>query len=279
MGGAAAMKVKKLGLKKGEKRLKPGVRKSIKIDGMSKALRLKPLTASEAKKNEKHQAKLKALKEKKKQAKATLNERTVCIRNLDFKLSEETLKKEFGDAGTIESFEYPKGADGKPKGIAIVKYATQDGCDKVLKKHGTTYHGRELSVLAKGAQGPKVGSTAADHNGANKVVIKSLPFNASASSITAHFENCGPITNINVLLNSGGACRGIAYITFGNAESAKKARAELDGKKFEGKSLVVRDFGLEKATRARTAAGAAVKKKGGVGKTKKTNVKVKKGKA
>lgn len=277
MGSATAGKVKKkLVKRKSSNKDKAGSRATIKIEGMSKALRLKPLTSQQQKKKTKNQARKAKMKKEKKTSRDATNERTIVVRNLSFEITEDVLRKDFEAAGTIESLVLPKGEGGKPKGCALIKFTTQAACDTATSKNGVTYHGRELAVHIKGTPAPKPETKKQAHSTTHKVIARGLPFETQDAELRAHFEKCGEIVSLDMPKNAGGMCRGIAFIQFGNKEAAAKARAQLDGKKLADRKLTVREFTLERAVRAKTAAPAAKKKPGKLGVTaKKVKGKVK----
>lgn len=266
--GVAAMKVRKKVVKKATKDgKKKGPVKKVIIPGMDKPLRIKDMTPAEKKKLSKSKAKLKLKYTKINAEKKAKRERVICIRNLAFSMTEQGLRKDFSEAGAIESIEMCKNPAGKFLGRAYIKFKTQQACDTACTKNGATYVGREIIVEMKGMKGPQPEKKTFVHDGTNKVCVRSLPPNIEVEKIRAHFAKCGEIKQLDVPTNSGGGCRGVAWVQYTTEEAAQKARAELDGKPLEGRQLVVKAYEIDRLARARSS-GAATKrgKRGSKGK-------------
>merc|ERR1712139_491746 len=88
------------------------------------------------------------------------NELTVFVRGLPFSVEEEALKKDFAECGAIERLNLPMNEEGKPKGIAFVKFETQEGVDAALKFDNTEYGGRTINVSKAGEGGKGKGKDA-----------------------------------------------------------------------------------------------------------------------
>jgi len=81
------------------------------------------------------------------------HERTVFIRGLPWAVTEESLRKDFTECGEIETLRFPMNDEGRPKGIAFIKYTEQDGVDAALKFDEKDYCGRTINVLKSGDAG------------------------------------------------------------------------------------------------------------------------------
>merc|ERR1712129_248616 len=75
---------------------------------------------------------------------------TVFIGGLPFSVEEEALKKDFAECGEIESLRLPMNDEGRPRGIAFIKYKEEKGVEEALKFHETEYGGRTISVRKAG---------------------------------------------------------------------------------------------------------------------------------
>jgi RNA recognition motif-containing protein len=265
--GVVAMKVRKKVKKTTKDGKKKGPVKKVVIEGMDKPLRIKNMSPAERKKYEKSKAKLKKKFLKIRAEKKAKRERVICIRNLAFTVTQQSLMQTFGEAGAVESVELCKTPAGKFTGRAYVKYKTQEACDAACSKNGTVHEGREIIVERKGEKGPQPEKKTFVHDGTNKVCVRSLPPNTAVEVIRAHFAKCGEIKQLDVPTNSGGGCRGVAWVQYATEEAAQKARAELDGKALEGRKLTVKAYEIDRLARARSA-GAATKrgKRGSKGK-------------
>jgi len=61
------------------------------------------------------------------------NENTVFLRGLPWAVTVETLRKDFAECGEIERLNMPMNEEGRPKGIAFIKFAGPEGVEKALK--------------------------------------------------------------------------------------------------------------------------------------------------
>ncbi|HEY5948719.1 MAG TPA: RNA-binding protein [Kofleriaceae bacterium] len=67
-----------------------------------------------------------------------------------------------------------------------------------------------------------------------------LAFHATEDLINKHFSECGEVLSVSVMMDrETGQSRGFAFVEMANAEGAKKALSELNGKDFQGRALRV----------------------------------------
>merc|ERR1712054_30200 len=92
------------------------------------------------------------------------NDLTVFIRGLPFATTEEVLRKDFTECGEIEKLNMPLNEEGRPKGIAFIKYKSQEGFDAAIKFDNTEYGGRTINC-SKAGEGKGKGK---DGKGKNK---------------------------------------------------------------------------------------------------------------
>merc|ERR1711920_501156 len=103
------------------------------------------------------------------------DENTVFVRGLPFATTEESLKKDFAECGEIENLRMPLNDEGSCRGIAFIKYAAKEGCDKALEFNETDYGGRTIycamagdSAGGKGKDGKGKGGKGKDGKGKGK---------------------------------------------------------------------------------------------------------------
>jgi len=72
------------------------------------------------------------------------DENTVFVRGLPFAATEESLNKDFGECGAIETLRMPLNEEGACKGFCFIKYADKEGMDKAMKFNETDYGGRTI---------------------------------------------------------------------------------------------------------------------------------------
>merc|ERR1712187_582144 len=68
-------------------------------------------------------------------------------------VEEAALTKDFTECGEIERLNLPKNEEGNVKGIAFIKFKTQEGFDAALKFDDTEYGGRTINVSKAGEGG------------------------------------------------------------------------------------------------------------------------------
>merc|ERR1712194_38407 len=74
------------------------------------------------------------------------NENTVFLRGLPWAVTVETLRKDFAECGEIERLNMPMNEEGRPKGIAFIKFKGPEGVEAALKLDETDYGGRTVNV-------------------------------------------------------------------------------------------------------------------------------------
>jgi RNA recognition motif-containing protein len=76
----------------------------------------------------------------------------------------------------------------------------------------------------------------------NRLYVGNLVFHATETLIHEQFSTCGEVVSVSVVTDRDtGRSRGFAFVEMANAEGARKAIAELDGRDLEGRALRVRE--------------------------------------
>jgi len=181
---------------------------------------------------------------------------TVFVGGLPFSTSEEQIQKDFEECGPIEKFNLPKGEDGRPRGIAFITYATQEGVDAALKFDGDDYGGRTLKVnlasdkssIGKGKDGKGKGKDGkgkdgkgkgkGDRNDALTVRVVGLSWDLSQETVEKDFKECGEVTRCVMPKNEEGRPKGFAFIEFKDEEGLKKA-LEFNEQEYGGRTIYV----------------------------------------
>jgi len=78
------------------------------------------------------------------------HENTVFIRGIPWGVTEDAMKKDFEECGEIENFRMPVNGEGKPAGIAFIKFKAEAGVEAALKYNDTDYGGRTINVMKSG---------------------------------------------------------------------------------------------------------------------------------
>jgi len=70
----------------------------------------------------------------------------IFIGGLPFSTTEDVLRKDFEECGTINNFKMPYNDEGNCRGIAFIEYADKESVEKALKFNDTEYGGRHIQV-------------------------------------------------------------------------------------------------------------------------------------
>merc|ERR1712054_261840 len=120
------------------------------------------------------------------------NDLTVFVRGLPFAVTEEALRKDFTECGEIEKLNMPMNEEGRPKGIAFIKYKSQEGFDAAIKFDNTEYGGRTINCSkagegkgkgkdGKGKDGK--GKSKGERDNENTVFVRGLPFSVEEEAL------------------------------------------------------------------------------------------------
>lgn len=75
-----------------------------------------------------------------------------------------------------------------------------------------------------------------------KLYVGNLPFETTESDLQALFEAAGQVSTISIVRDRAtGQARGFAFVEMSDAESARRAIAELDRYQYGGRSLTVNE--------------------------------------
>jgi len=164
------------------------------------------------------------------------------------------------------------GRDGRPKGVAFVRFSDDQSLQKAIALSGREFQGRAVGVEKtrekgedtrgeRGERGDRGDRRDRDDNrggnrggnfrggrdeeekegnrgSSNEVFVGSLPFSASRDDIKKFFAECGTVDNVNLLTGRDGRSKGIAFVRFTDDESVARAVA-LNGNEFEGRTLTI----------------------------------------
>ncbi|XP_027731085.1 nucleolin [Vombatus ursinus] len=180
--------------------------------------------------------------EKAKENKKDRDARTLFVKNLPYKVTQEELKEVFEDAIEVRLV---CTKDGTPKGIAYVEFKTEADVDKALEeKQGTEIDGRALILdytgeksqgqeNARGKNNAWGGSTTKPSD-SKTLVLNNLAYSATEESLQEVFEKA---TSISLPQNNQGRPKGYAFIEFASVEDAKEALNSCNNIEIEGRAI------------------------------------------
>ena len=83
----------------------------------------------------------------------------------------------------------------------------------------------------------------------SKLFVGGLAWATRDETLREHFAQCGEVTDAKVIMErETGRSRGFGFVTFADAESAAKAREELNNSDLDGRSIRV-DTATERPNR------------------------------
>jgi len=182
---------------------------------------------------------------------------TAFVSGLPFSVSEEKLRGDFEEYGDIDRISFPLNDQGKPKGIAWIRFASEEAFEKALSMDDSDYHGRTIRVEAarpsekqakNAAPAPeeaassvkqgKQGKQADKAEGRNAkkgkkdrpmpthdhtAYIAGLPEGLNEAKLKKHFQECGEIEKFSLPMNEKGRSKGMAFIRYKTKEALEKA--------------------------------------------------------
>ncbi|MED6194903.1 Polyadenylate-binding protein 8 [Stylosanthes scabra] len=174
----------------------------------------------------------------------------VYVKNLSESMSDDDLKKTFGEYGTITSAVVMRDLDGKSKCFGFVNFENADDAAKAVEAlNGKKFDDkewyvgkaqkkseRELALKERFEQSMK--EAADKYQGAN-LYLKNLDDSIDDVKLRELFSEFGTITSCKVMRDPHGISRGSGFVAFSSPEEATRALGEMKGKLISGKPLYV----------------------------------------
>jgi len=158
------------------------------------------------------------------------NYRKVFIGGLSWETNQDSLKSYFSKYGEVTDCLIMKDkATGRSRGFGFVIYATREAADKCVSDDRHNVDGR--SIEAKHSvprdemtRGPKT----------KKIFVGGLAINTSEADFRRHFEQYGPITDAQIMIDrETGRSRGFGFITYDSEATVEKVitlKHDISGK-------------------------------------------------
>eukprot|EP00747_Dinoflagellata_sp_TGD_P102087 gnl/TRDRNA2_/TRDRNA2_168554_c2_seq3.p1 gnl/TRDRNA2_/TRDRNA2_168554_c2~~gnl/TRDRNA2_/TRDRNA2_168554_c2_seq3.p1 ORF type:complete len:532 (+),score=155.14 gnl/TRDRNA2_/TRDRNA2_168554_c2_seq3:132-1727(+) len=238
-------------------------------DGVAKALMLdgKPYHGKDikVKRAVPQGSERRARDEKSQEQKARDDELTLFVGNLAYEVDEDVLREAFEN---VESVRMPRDADGNSRGVSFILFKTRAAVQSALEWNGEHFHGRALKVSKPLSQGDakashskgkgKSDGKASKHDPDLTVFVGGLSKDTDAETLRQDFKECGKITDVRLVKDLDGRCKGVGFVVFGTPAGVRKA-LEWDGEYYGDRKLSV-------SMAQKSSAGAGGGKKGGKGK-------------
>ncbi|XP_035190534.1 nucleolin isoform X1 [Oxyura jamaicensis] len=200
----------------------------LSAEDMDKALQLngKKLMGLEIK-LEKAKSK-ESLKENKKERDA----RTLFVKNLPYRLTEEEMKNVFENAVEVRLV---LNKEGSSKGMAYVEFKTEAEADKALEeKQGTEIDGRAMVIDYTGEKSQQENQKGGGERESKTLIVNNLSYAASEETLQELFKKA---SSIKMPQNNQGRPKGYAFVEFTTAEDAKEALNSCNNTEIEGRAI------------------------------------------
>jgi len=132
------------------------------------------------------------------------------------------------------------------KGIGYIEFKEEESVSHALSLSGTKLLGIPISVQHTQAEKNRIAELSPPspprnvHQGPMRLYVGSLHFNITEDMLRGIFEPYGTIDNIQLIMDTEtGRSKGYGFITYHNADDAKKALEQLNGFELAGRSMKV----------------------------------------
>lgn len=176
--------------------------------------------------------------------------KNVFVKNLLESITEDDLKKTFGEYGEITSAVVMKDGDGKSRCFGFVNFENADDAAKSVEAlNGKKiddkewYVGRaqkksDRELELKGRFDQSVKEAVDKFQGAN-LYVKNLDDDVTDEKLKELFSEFGTITSYKVMRDPNGISRGSGFVAFSTPEEANRALTDMNGKMVGSKPLYV----------------------------------------
>ncbi|KAI1235916.1 hypothetical protein IHE44_0002007 [Lamprotornis superbus] len=167
-------------------------------------------------------------KETMKENKKERDARTLFLKNLPYRITEDEIREVFENALEVRIV---MNKDGNSKGMAYVEFKTEAEANKALEeKQGTEIEGRAVVIDFTGEK-----SQQEHHKGESKtLIVNNLSYAATEETLQEVFKKA---SSIRVPQNNQGRPKGYAFVDFATAEDAREALNSCNNTEIEGRTI------------------------------------------
>jgi len=153
-------------------------------------------------------------------------ERTVFLKNMSFKSTEEEIRAVFEDCGEIENLFCIKDYRGRNKGYGYLMFKDKEAAVKALEKDKTVLEERPMYVSAYNPEERR------EHNRSgepekDKLFVSGLPTTMTEEEIRTLFEPHGEIKDLRMLMKKE-TFKGLCYLDYADEETAAAVKEATD---------------------------------------------------
>ncbi|XP_010144765.1 PREDICTED: nucleolin [Eurypyga helias] len=168
------------------------------------------------------------IKENKKERDA----RTLFVKNLPYRLTEEEIKEVFENAQEIRMV---MNKEGNSKGMAYIEFKSEAEANKALEeKQGTEIDGRAMVVDFTGEKSHQDHQKGGGERESKTLIVNNLSYAASEETLQELFKKA---SSIKMPQNNQGRPKGYAFVEFATTEDAKEALNSCNNTEIEGRAI------------------------------------------
>ncbi|NWW84401.1 NUCL protein, partial [Rhynochetos jubatus] len=171
-------------------------------------------------------------KETMKENKKERDARTLFVKNLPYRLTEEEIKDVFENAMEIRIV---MNKEGNSKGMAYVEFKTEAEANKAMEeKQGTEIDGRAMVIDFTGEKSHQDHQKGGGEKESKTLIVNNLSYAASEETLQELFKKA---SSIKMPQNNQGRPKGYAFVEFATTEDAKEALNSCNNTEIEGRAI------------------------------------------
>ncbi|NWW76765.1 NUCL protein, partial [Climacteris rufus] len=168
-------------------------------------------------------------KETMKENKKERDARTLFLKNLPYRVTEEDIREVFENAVEVRIV---MNKDGTSKGVAYVEFKSEAEANKAFEeKQGTEIDGRAVIIDFTGEKSQQEHQKGGE---SKTLIVNNLSYAATEETLQELFTNA---SSIRVPQNNQGRPKGYAFVDFATAEDAKEALNSYNNTEIEGRTI------------------------------------------
>ncbi|NWW08671.1 NUCL protein, partial [Oreocharis arfaki] len=168
-------------------------------------------------------------KETMKENKKERDARTLFLKNLPYRLTEDEIREVFENALEVRIV---MNKDGNSKGMAYVEFKTEAEANKALEeKQGTEIEGRAVVIDFTGEKSQQEHQKGGE---SKTLIVNNLSYAATEETLQEVFKKA---SSIKVPQNNQGRPKGYAFVDFATTEDAREALNSCNNTEIEGRTI------------------------------------------
>ncbi|KFP84793.1 Nucleolin, partial [Apaloderma vittatum] len=171
-------------------------------------------------------------KETMKENKKERDARTLFVKNLPYRLTEDEMREVFENAQEIRIV---MNKDGNSKGMAYIEFKTEAEANKALEeKQGTEVDGRAMVIDFTGEKSQQDHQKGGGERESKTLIVNNLSYAASEETLQELFKKA---SSIKMPQTNQGRPKGYAFVEFATTEDAKEALNSCNNTEIEGRTI------------------------------------------